>query len=403
MFKQFSRNEKFFLLHDAVFLIPLSIIGIFVNFFIWDKTNSLSSIALFQIFCGIGILIGAFLSTFLLNRAAPNTVRAAGVILTAVSIGIISLLNPETSSSLVLSGFVFGFDIGLRAQAYKLLFTKAIEVHSREKFLTLDKLFSSIISIVVPFIAAYTVSKTGDYTGIFVLMIIFLVVSVVPLLFISGLNVAVTRLAFGEVLDEIKREKDLKKTLTAKFFEGIQIGIDNSVWSIIVLSIVGSLQGWGLFNTIFAALAAIVSYTIGKKIKFSNSKFVFAIMAVILTVVGLLFASNFNFASYILFSFVSGIATNLFDTAFQSIENKIKDRKISDSNSLDEYNLIEEVPVFAGKMIPFLVVFIFNPTFENDLLLRLFVAVISIIPLLIFSILSDVVVVRKSDDPFIEG
>ena len=403
MFKQFSKNEKLFLFHNAIFLVPLSIIGVFVNFFIWEKTNSLGSIGLFQVFSAVGILIGAFIGTFMLNRATPNIVRAIGAGLTGVSIGMIAIFSSDISKFLVPSGLVFGLALGIRAQGYKILFMKIVDVQSREKFLTLDKLISSVASIIVPLVTTFLVTGKFGYAGVFVLMVIFFVISSIPLLIISGLSAKGGKTEISKALVEVKAQPDLKKMNFARIFQGIHIGIDNSVWSIIVLTIVGSLQGWGVMNTIFAFLSAIVSYTVGRKISFSNSKFFFSIMAIVFTLVGLFFAVNFDFISYLLFSFVSGIASNLFDTAFQSIEGKIKDRGIRDSEMIEEINLVEEFPLFIGRMLPFLFVLIINPSFEDDILLRIFIVVVSAVPLVISSILSNASVVRRSEDPFVRG
>ncbi|MBN1916122.1 hypothetical protein JW796_03995 [Candidatus Dojkabacteria bacterium] len=126
-------------------------------------------------------------------------------------------------------------------------------------------------------------------------------------------------------------------------------------------------------------------------------------MSYIFTLAGLLFASSFDFTSYLIFSFIAGISSKLFDTAFQSIESKIIDRNIGDLDTIDEFNLLEEIPLFFGRMIPFLFVVITKPTFENDLLLRVFVLMVSLIPFVISYILSNTYVTRRSKDPFVKG
>ncbi|MBN1916121.1 hypothetical protein JW796_03990 [Candidatus Dojkabacteria bacterium] len=188
MLNFFSKNEKLFFLHSSIFAVPLSIAGVFINFFVWDKTASLVSVGLFQAYSAAGIVVGAFLGAILLNRIAPNIMRIVGSIFTAISIGIILVFSYDISKYILPSGLFFGIAIGSRAMANKLIFLRGVDVQSREKYINNEKHVSSISAIIVPFAAALLISKTGNYTILFILVAILFALSSIPLLMIKGLG-----------------------------------------------------------------------------------------------------------------------------------------------------------------------------------------------------------------------
>ncbi len=398
-----SRNEKLFLLHNAIFIIPLSVVGVFVNFFIWEQTDSLKAVGIFQLSCAVGILLGCFLSSIILNKLKANLVRAIGTVITVVSISLIIILSVRALNYLVFIGFIFGFALGLRALAYKGMFLRIIATENREKFLKWDKVFGAVAGIVMPLLAAFMISITNDYNLLFIFIIVLFTLSIIPLIIMSNLDFVKSPYLLGKAIQELQKDSDLKKIFFGKFFYGIEVGIYNSVWPIIVLFIVGGIQNWGIFNTLFTLIAAVISYLLGRKITFSNSKVFFMIMATSFTLVGILFATNFDFLAYVIFSFIGGFALTLFDTSYQTIEAKILDRNVDESESMDELNLLMEIPLFLGRIIPFLIIVVLNPSFENDSLLRIFVIVVAAVPLIVSSFLSGAYVTKRSEDPFVKS
>ncbi len=403
MFKNFSKNEKLFILHDFIFLIPLSIVGIFVSFFIWDKSESLTLVSIFHLFSAAGIVCGALISGYLTNKYSSGPLRGIGAILTAIPILILFILGDNSVNYIIPIGLLFGIAVGIRVIPYKLLFTNVLSVQNRENFLNLDNTAYSFVNIVVPLLAALVVGKTGNYSFLFILTAILFIIAAIPVLLLRDPQFATSSYELKNAIKEIKADADLKKIMWAKLLEGIKLGITVSVWSIIILNIVGSLENWGLFNTIFAILATIVTYTVGRKIKFSNSRIFFVITAFFFASAGLFFATNVNLVTYLVFSFVAGICETIFDIGYQSITSKVIDRNIKSSSVTGEVMLLQEIPLFLGRSIPLLLVIFTKPSFQDDLVLKLLIILVSIIPLIMSSILIKVNVAKRSFDPFVNS
>jgi MFS transporter, YQGE family, putative transporter len=403
MLKNFSKNEKLFLLHNFVITFPLSISNIFISFYIWEKTSSLVIVCMFYIFNTIGLIVGDFVSSFVSNFIKGSYLRAGGIVLTGLSIGVIFILGDNAIQFLIPIGFFFGIATGIRALAYKFLFIRVIQPSNREGFMNVDNTVTSFIAIVIPLVAAFFVGSSSNYSALFGFAFLTYMIAAFPLLFIKNLQFQKSKFEVIAAFKTIKADPDLRKLSWSKSLDGIKIGIQTSIWGIIVLNIVGNLQNWGIYNTIFAVIATIISYTLGKKVTFSNSKQFAVFMGAIMTIVGLLFASEFNLPFYIIYSFIASITETLFFTGSQSIESKIIDRNVMNSEIVDETYLLLEIPTNLGRILPLLLIVFTNSDFNNDLILRVFIILVAAVPLLISSLLSNVNVAKRSFDPFVSN
>ncbi|HEC66071.1 MAG TPA: MFS transporter [bacterium] len=401
MFKIFSKNEKSFLLHQVLTSIPFAVVGTFITFYLWDQTKSLQLVANYHFFRGVGILGGAFLSSYFISKFTPNIVRAGGITLYAFVALLIVLLGASTANYTLLIGILVGLSVGIRVVPYRVMFATVNKPESRQNFLNLSGTFGSVFTIFLPLAAAFFVGDKGEYGNLFVFIFITLLVSVIPLLFMKLPKSESKRLKLKEAFVQIIKDSDLKRLLVTRFLDGIKFGVKASLWSIIVLSVVGGLENWGIFNTVFAVLSTIISYTIGKKVKFSNSGFLIIFMSSLLMVAGLIFAANLDLISYILYSFIAGFADTLYSRSYASIRYKVMDRNVDEVDTLDEIDSISEIPVFLGRSIPLLIIMFTAVSFESDLVLRILIIVVSTIPLFVSTIFVGMNIMERSKDPFV--
>lgn len=245
--------------------------------------------------------------------------------------------------------------------------------HSEEMGSNLSKLFSFplIFSIIGPLISAVLIPFVGFWI-VFVITIVLLLVTFVPLAKIQDSEIAVA-ISFSKSWQRLSRNKMLF------VFEFLDNVIEESewFWGVYVFLIIGSLESPGIVGSLQAIGGAIFTFLIGKFAHKHGTYFVplAAIMLLLLTIGQMV--SQKPWSAYIVTVAISLAMTMFLVSYFSSVYKKVKD------DDEEEFMILREIPTVLGRLVVFIGIYL---TFHN-LRLFFFVPLVAALLLLVLYLL----------------
>jgi hypothetical protein len=399
MIKLLSKENRI-LLQRVLFGAAISITDIFFTFYIYDQTGELIDILIFKLWQFIFIPVGAFVSDILTNKVNAIRTYMFSLIIGIFYIGVIAGIKEDAVNYLPYLGILSGFVVGLRALPWNVIYQKEILDEKKGKFGGKLQALNGLRSVILPAICAFYIAGGGSYYVLFVSSVIILLTSLV---FIFGLSSKDFKSKPIRILDSIKAyisNRDLQQVLKSTFFNGLRSSIRWSIWNVIVLIIVGGMGNWGTYKTIFSFLTVVLSYTIGKRLNLSKSRVGAGFTAFLFFVGSTILAVYFDFRAFIIYSILVVFYNSTYWNSLDILRNKIIKRNLDDDDLIDEVQFIREIGYAVGRILPVLFLIESSVSFENDLVLRIIIMLVGIMPSIVFAILSKTSVVKEARNPF---
>lgn len=378
------------------------VFDVILAFFIWGESDNLNNLLVFKLFWTIGIVVGAFAAVFLLVRINPIFVRVLSFLI-AVGFAISLLfLNITGTKVLIILGTLYGFKVGLGSQPYNFMYQVMIRPQNRIYFSSLQNGVYEVVMIFFPFLVTQIVDITENYDIVFILAVILTILSTFPLFVGLGKNKKqeIKKTDFKGTIQEIKNSNNLKNLLKLKFIDGIQNGFEIAVFPVLGLFIVSDVGTWGIVNTIFAIIGVILYFTVAKKLRFKEAAPIFNIVSVLYSIIALFFGIYLSLELYIAFLFALVLDRTLINTVYNSVNSKVVDRRIEETEHLDEYLTLSEIPLFLGRIIPLLALLLTGGNIEG-VSMSLILLLVAFIPMAMTYILGKIEIVKEAKDPFI--
>ncbi|MBN1331964.1 hypothetical protein JW978_03710 [Candidatus Dojkabacteria bacterium] len=402
MKSQLTRFEKLFLTSNNLMWAGGYVFDVILAFFIWGESDNLNNLLVFKLFWTIGIVVGAFAAVFLLVRINPIFVRVLSFLI-AVGFAISLLfLNITGTKVLIILGTLYGFKVGLGSQPYNFMYQVMIRPQNRIYFSSLQNGVYEVVMIFFPFLVTQIVDITENYDIVFILAVILTILSTFPLFVGLGKNKKqeIKKTDFKGTIQEIKNSNNLKNLLKLKFIDGIQNGFEIAVFPVLGLFIVSDVGTWGIVNTIFAIIGVILYFTVAKKLRFKEAAPIFNIVSVLYSIIALFFGIYLSLELYIAFLFALVLDRTLINTVYNSVNSKVVDRRIEETEHLDEYLTLSEIPLFLGRIIPLLALLLTGGNIEG-VSMSLILLLVAFIPMAMTYILGKIEIVKEAKDPFI--
>ncbi|MBD3281008.1 hypothetical protein GF389_05860 [Candidatus Dojkabacteria bacterium] len=403
MKSKLTRFEKLFLTSNNLMWAGNYVFDVILAFFIWGESQNLNNLLVFKLFWTIGIVGGAFSAVYLMVRLHPIIIRIASFLLAVIFAVSILFLNVEGKFILILLGAIYGFKVGLGSQPYNLIYQMLIRPENRLFFSSLQSAIHNFVLIFFPFVVTQIIDITENYDIVFILAIILTILSIFPLF--SGLKSYKNgkqrdKTDFSGAYQEIKQSKNLQNLLALKFIDGIQNGFEIAVFPVLGLYIVSDVGSWGIVNTIFAVLTVFLYFTVAKKLSFKKAAPVFNVVAVVYSLVALLFGVYLTLELYLLFLIVLVLDRTLINTVYSAIDSKIVDRRVEETDHLDEYLTIAEIPLFLGRVVPLLGLLLAGGQIDG-VAMSLVLVLVAFLPMAMTYILGRIDILKRAEDPFI--
>lgn len=283
-----TKNERILIGVGTLFFISSTMSNVFVNVFLYAYTGSLVTLISYSFVRFFCIPLGYLVAGRLVSKIKLSTILTLGLVVLALSIGILLLINPwfETYPILIyLLGTIFGLGEGLYWFSANNLNQLASTKTTRPAFVSSMGIANAIATIVAPFsatwIVSHSISDTQGYIRIFqVVILVQLIASVLA----SRVSIEHNRESFT-LLDKFDLRKDAqwRYVMTSNVLFGIREAVLFVLGGILIFRATGnSGKAYGDLLTMFALLAIIANAIARKLISRENRMRMYSIGAILL-------------------------------------------------------------------------------------------------------------------------
>ncbi len=357
-FKEQDSNMRTLLKTNMIYALVLPVVEIFVGAYIMRNTSDPISVAFYQLFMYIGIVVTSLVNGFLLRWINVKYLYAGGILVSGLSMFGMMSVKSLGFIELGVAGFVMGAAAGFFWTNRYLLTLNNTTDDNRNYFFGLESFFFSIASITVPLVIGAFISQIDGKEVLGYLININLAYRIVTCAVVVLTVIACVILWQGQFKNPV--EKDFlyfrfcslwRKMLLLSSLKGMVQGFLVTAPAILVLKLVGDEGILGLIQGISGALTAILVYVLGRVAKPKDRTKIF-VASLIVFFVGTLFNGIlFSAVGVIIFVLCKVIFQPLFDLAYFPIMMQTIDTvsKIEKRNEY-AYILSHEFGLFLGRV-----------------------------------------------------
>jgi len=325
-----------------------SLIGIFVPIYLLTLGYSVSQVLIFYIIKQLAVCVFSFLAGYVSNHfGLKHTMLMRFPVVSAFLIMLYSL--DSVAFPLTLIAVLGGFQTALYWMPLHSLFSRSSDkVHMGTE---VGKLYSfpRLASVIAPLIGGFIAIFFG-FSTLFIVAMIFLAVSVIPLFYSSEVK--------PHVNFQIKRGTMIFKRYP-RYFLGVGVnhlgGITESViWPIFVYLILANVLSVGMVGTLLSLGTILFTLISGRLSDMFDRKRIIRIGAMIMIMVWLLRFFASTEASFYLLTVMAGFFTVLILVPFTSVTYGLARR-----GNIDEFIIFREMPVALGRVFILLLALIF--------------------------------------------
>ncbi len=335
--------------HSAFRRIGIGILGVFETILIYNLLGSIPNVLWYYIaFSGLYVLTVPFGAMISCKIGFRKSMQLAMIPL-AICFTMLMIATSSPKPLIWLAGaIVFGI-------CYKLLFwipfhTEMIELSERgNRGKTVGTLNGLMVAmgVVLPLLSGWLISQFG-YQSVLPISIVMTLLAIIPLRSVPEVKERFT-FTYWRVWKEIFTRKRIKISI-AYMADGAQsIGAGNVVWPLFMFIILsGEYMKLGMVTSAVVLIAAILHYTIGKKIDVIGSKKILRYGSMLVSLgwfVRMFVETAFHM-------FIVGSYHHLVSTAVKTpFDALYYDHAADQGHYVDEYSVVREMTIHSGRII----------------------------------------------------
>jgi MFS family permease len=382
-----SNNFKtYWITHQILDYLASISTAIFINFYIWENSQNISSILSFNLglflIYPFAVLIGSVLVELLGLKLSQIIAKTSQVIFVSLLLflGVKMIQDPFIFG--LLAGLVLGTAFApVDVITAKILPDLRLDINSKIKTGTI------IAGVIFPPLLSFLVDIDKSFSAPFTLALVVYVF----LLFISSL------VAFPPVdgrfsLIEIFRfpgdnpEKGI--LIKAAFFSGLKDSIHYSLIGVLTLNFIGSLTNWGWFKLVISlfSLILVIAY---KKLKISRQSILSLGFGAIVFLLGsAYFAYDFSLLGIYVYAVATAIYNVFYGFGISGTMTRLTDLDVSPKDLSAEYTFLTSLFTSIGLILPILFLDYFKLDLQDPTIFLFVVIFIAIIPFTILKVMS---------------
>lgn len=274
MSNKLDSKVKRLLLSHGIFLFGRSAFDIFLSVYIWRITNSVSTVALFNIIYTTThtLIFVIFAESF--RKGKFNLIKKIGLLGFSAIYILIAFLNTDFINYTYLFAFLIGIFNGMYWLPYHINRFDLTHIKNRGNYYGMEKSITTLVKLIAPALGGFIISSNyyfSGYTGLFLASTVFFLIS----LYIGNVKIDTrvipTKPWFYSVKQILNHPKILK-IFTAEMFHGFSLNgsLVRIILPLLILQKAGTefkLGGWLSF---FAILSIIMSAFFGKKLHYKK-------------------------------------------------------------------------------------------------------------------------------------
>lgn len=375
-----SKKTKLLLLVSGLFALAIGLSNVFVNVFLWKKSNDFVLIANYNlmhyIFAPIAFLIAGWIS----KRKNGIWSLRVGIVLFAIFFSLILLLQDQVQDYIYAFGILFGFAAGFYWLAFNVLSFDFTSTNNRDTF---NGFYGSIIGVanaLAPFSASFIIRQNNNsigYTIVFALSLSLFIILILVSFLLRSEHYG-EHLTFKKIYHSDKLKwKTIRKAL---IFWGFRDVIILFIISVLIFDTTGSEFALGILTLIAYLLSSIAHIAEQKFIKPKRRWISFHVGAIFLliSVLGLIFDINFYFL--LIFIIIDAISMPFFLIPMTSATYNLID-KSKEKNLRTEYIINRELALNTGRIISISILISLLSFFNRERVLNYYLLLLGFTPL----------------------
>jgi YQGE family putative transporter len=386
-FKQQPRQMRMLLLTNMIYVLVIPIIELFLSAYIIRSSQDFSLVMVYQLAQGTGIPLTFMLNGFLLKHFPIARLYAAGMILSAFSMGVMMLLKDLTIVGIAGTGLMMGMAYGLFWANRVFLSLTTTNDKNRNYFYGLEALFFTFASIVMPLTAGYLIASTRELgwfggkteNAYYILTGIVLLLTIVSSVFINrGKFVNPENAKFVY----FKFHRLWRKMLLMASLKGVAQGFVISAPVMLIMKLVGAEGSIGSIQSIGSVLSAGMLYVLGRAAKPKHRQKILAAGLVLFVIGSFINMTFYNAAGAIFFVGCLVFARPLLDLAYFPVQlGVIECVSAKEKRNQFAYIFSHEVGIYLGRVFGCLLFIFAARNLSEDIALRYVLFAVAVLQL----------------------
>ena len=345
-----SGKAKILLVISALFTLAMGLSNVFVNIFLWKKSNNFIVIAQYNLM-HYALIPPAFMLAGRLSKK-KNGIWALrlGIIFFIMFFGFILILKNDVTKYVIPVGALFGIAGGFYWLSYHVLSFDFTSTENRDTFNGFNGGISGVCGAAAPITSAFIInsnSMSAGYTIVFSSSLILFIILILVSLMLKADNYG-TRLNYSKIFKSNCEDwKNLKRSIALWGFRDVIIGF---LIIVLVYKATGSELAVGKFS-LFASLISSAAYIAEQKLIKPKLRLISMLLGAILMFVAVLgLVINISYSSLLFFMILDSAFVPFFLVPLSSASFNIISLQHEEDLRV-EYIINKEIMLNSGRFI----------------------------------------------------
>ena len=380
-FNSFEPNVKKLLSANFLYSFAISFMNIFVNAYIWAKTDN-STVMIYNIGMYIGLPVIFTLNGYFLRFVSIKSLYSFGMVASSGTIFYMMWLKEYSTLIFFFTGFLIGIAYGLHWANRNYLIMASTTNENRNYYTGTEFMLVNIAFLLSPLLSGAFINF-GTSAGLYekdmaymlLIGLIFIICAVAAWFIISGTYK--TPKLDGKLI-YFKFESIWKKMQVVTFFKGALQGAQIILPTLLIMNLVGEEGELGLITSISAVIASITVYIMGRIAKPDDRVKIMIASVIILFIAAMVQSLLFSAITVLVWSAVQALHDPIFYEAYNPMWYRAMDVSSKNENK-PRYSFVinNEIVMNLGRIIGIGIFLMFDHYASEEFALRYFLLVVA--------------------------
>jgi MFS transporter, YQGE family, putative transporter len=370
-----SKKAKILLAVSALFTLAMGLSNVFVNLFLWKKTNNFVAVAEYNLMHYIFVPFTFLFAGWLSKRKNGIWSLRLGIMFFILFFVLILWSGDRAAGYIIPLGILFGIAAGFYWLAFHVLCFDFTDTNNRDTYNGYSGVIGGICGAIAPLTSAYIISRLGGIRGysiVFTLSLVLFVVLILVSLLLRSEQYG-SKLDFQHCFGRCSGEWGTLRVSTVIW--GLRDVIMGFIITILVYKVSGSELTIGKLALLASVISSATFWAEQKLIKPKRRLISMHIGAVLMftAILGLFF--KIGFGTLLLYIVLDAVSTPFFIVPFSSAGFNVIDRNHEEDLRI-EYVINKEIVLNAGRIVSIVVLILLLSLMKSPRLLNWFLLVI---------------------------
>lgn len=314
MSNNISKTALRLLASHHIFILGRFLFNIFFNVLIWDKTESLTLLAIFNIVSLAVHMVSFHTCARFVKKGYSHLIRSLGLLGLILLFFWIFSLKDTAVNYMIIIAIMYGIFNAMYWMSYHVIRFDLTTFKNRANFTGTERAMTITVRLVAPVLGGFIIVQNffgWAYANLFALGGVLYIIA----LFVGNVKLPVhqwTTFHFWESAKILWKDRDMKKAILSFMFANLGFrGALEKVLIILIFDVLHNEFYLGGWLSAFSVLAVVVSFVFGKYVPYKRYKTVVSIAGSFLFLSILMLVGFPLFVTYIIFGFAMEVLAPL--------------------------------------------------------------------------------------------